>query len=122
MRWQEVSLDRREVRILAHTAKDDEDRILPMSARLLAVLDMARHDPAGHVFGPEAYVFGSAVEGRTKSVNVAWGTVCRKTGIRDLHFMTSDMRPGAAFSKPGGRCMRCNTCSAMPTSRRRAPT
>ena len=101
LQWQEVNLGRREVRILAHTAKDDEDRILPMSARLLAVLDMARHDPAGYILGPEAYVFGSEVGERTKSVKAAWLTACRKTGIRDLHFHDLRHEAGSRFLEAG---------------------
>ena len=101
LRWQEVNLGRREVRILAHTAKDDEDRILPMSARLLGVLEMARHDPAGHVFGPEAYVFGTEVGERAKSVKAAWQRACRKAGVRDLHFHDLRHEAGSRFLEAG---------------------
>ena len=66
LRWQEVNLGRREVRILAHTAKDDEDRILSISGRLLAVLEMGQHDPTGYLLGPDAHVFGDEV-GRFES-------------------------------------------------------
>ena len=62
---------------------------------------MARHDPAGHVFGPAAYVFGSAVGARTKSVKTAWGTVCRKTGISDLHFHDLRHEAGSRFLEAG---------------------
>ena len=101
LRWQEVNLRRREVRILAHTAKDDEDRMLPISARLLAVLDMARHDPAGHVFGPEAYVFGTATGEQAKSIKTAWHTACRKAGIRDLHVHDLRHEAGSRFLEAG---------------------
>ena len=97
LQWQEVDLGRREMRILAHTAKDNEDRILPISARLLAVLEMARHDPAGQVLGPEAYVFGTAVGERTKSIKAAWQTTCRKAGIRDLHYHDLRHEAGSRF-------------------------
>ena len=86
---------------MAHTAKDDEDRILPMSARLLAVLEMARHDPAGHVLGSEAYVFGTEVGEHTKSVKAAWLTACRKAGIRDLHFHDLRHEAGSRFLEAG---------------------
>ena len=69
--------------------------------RLVAVLDMARYGPAGHLFGPEAYVFGSAVGARTKSVKAAWGTLCRKTGIRDLHFHDLRHEAGSRFLEAG---------------------
>jgi integrase len=101
LRWQEVSLDRRELRVLAHTAKDDKDRILPISARLLAVLEMARHDPAGHVFGSDAYVFGSEIGEATKSVKTAWATACRKAGVIDLRFHDLRHEAGSRFLEAG---------------------
>lgn len=101
LRWQEVSLNRREIRVLAHTAKDDQDRILPISARLLAVLEMARHDPAGHVFGSDAYVFGSKIGEATKSVKTAWATTCRKAGVIDLRFHDLRHEAGSRFLEAG---------------------
>ena len=101
LRWQEVNLDRRELRILADTAKDNEDRILPISARLLAILEMARHDPAGNVLGPQAYVFGSAIGERTKSLKTAWRTVCRKAQISDLRFHDLRHEAGSRFLEAG---------------------
>ena len=97
LRWREVDLDRRELRVLAITAKDNEDRILPISARLRAVLEMARHAPAGQVLGPEAYVFGSAVGERTKSIKTVCRTVCRKAKIRDLRFHDLRHEAGSRF-------------------------
>jgi hypothetical protein len=53
-----VDLPGRELRIRAEKAKDGEDRLLPISSRLAAVLEMAKTDPAGKAYGPDAYVFG----------------------------------------------------------------
>ena len=101
LQWREANLDRREVRILAHNAKDDEDRILPISARLLAVLEMARHDSAGHLLGPDAYVFGNEIGHRIKNFKTAWQTACRKAGIRDLHFHDLRHEAGGRFLEAG---------------------
>ena len=78
LRWREVDLGRRELRLLAETTKDDEDRILPLSSRLLAVLQMAQTDPSGEPFGPDAYVFGDAAGQRVKSVKKPWQTAVLK--------------------------------------------
>ncbi len=67
LQWCDVDLDRRELRIQARNAKDREDRHIPISTRLMAVLEMARHDPAGRAFGRDAYVFGDEVGGRVQS-------------------------------------------------------
>ena len=47
-----------------------------MSARLAAVLDIAHTDPAGQIFGPEAYVFGDTVARRVKAVKRAVSPAC----------------------------------------------
>jgi len=85
----------------ADTAKDNEDRILPISARLLALLEMARYDTAGNVLGPQAYVFGSAIGERTKSLKTAWRTVCRKAQISDLRFHDLRHEAGSRFLEAG---------------------
>jgi len=47
LRWQEVDLERRELLVKAEHAKDAQDRVLPISARLAAVLEFARPKPGG---------------------------------------------------------------------------
>jgi integrase len=57
LRWQDVDLERREILVKAENAKDVEDRVLPISTRLEAVLDSPRegasrpceHQDNGHV-------------------------------------------------------------------------
>ena len=78
LQWREVNLGRRELRLLAENTKDDEDRILPLSSRLLAVLQMAQTDPSGEPFGLDAYVFGDTVKRRVKSVKKPWQTAVLK--------------------------------------------
>ena len=67
LQMKDVYFTRRELRIRAPNAKNRRDRYIPISARLMAVLEMAKHDPAGHPFGPEAYVFGNEVGHRIES-------------------------------------------------------
>ena len=55
--WADVDLDGRRLRIRAETAKDAEERVLPISERLAAVLEMARTDPAGERYPGTAFVF-----------------------------------------------------------------
>src|SRR5207245_2478569 len=45
-------------RCRAGTPKTGRSGLLPMSARLAAVLDMAKLDPASREYPPSAYVFG----------------------------------------------------------------
>ena len=76
--WRDVDLDRKELTVRAENAKDDEHRHIPISRRLHAVLDMARHDPAGHRHGPDAFVFGDPVGRRVGSPKKAWATAVLK--------------------------------------------
>ena len=78
LRWQDVNLERRELRIRAVNAKDREDRYIPVSNRLKAVREMAHDDPAGRGFKPEAYVFGDEVGRRARSPKKAWETAVLK--------------------------------------------
>ena len=80
LQWRDVDLDRRELRIQAKNAKDREDRHIPISNRLMAVMEMARQDPAGGMFGRDAYVFGDEVGRRVKSPKKAW-----ETGVLKAH-------------------------------------
>ena len=54
LRWADVHLERRELAIRGENAKDEQVRILPISARLAAVFEMAQTDPAGRVYPPTA--------------------------------------------------------------------
>jgi integrase len=56
--WSDVDLDERVITLRAETAKDKESRQISISSRLLAYLQMARVDPSGQEYKPEAFVFG----------------------------------------------------------------
>ena len=78
LQWREVSLARREIVLSAEKTKTKTDRIIPISARLRAVLEIIRNDPAGKPFGPSAYVFGDETGKRIKSVKRSWQTAVLK--------------------------------------------
>ncbi len=82
----DVDLPRRRIRLLAGNTKDREQRMIPISSRLMAVLEMGRLDPAGQPLGPDAYVFGDEIGRPIKRIQTAWENACRKAGITDLHF------------------------------------
>lgn len=76
--WRDINFERREMTILAARTKTKAGRVLPISARLVAVLEMARHDPAGALFGPDAAVFGDVVGRPVKDIKRAWETAVMK--------------------------------------------
>ena len=73
-----MNLTRREIRLPAAKTKDQDFRIIPVSSRLAAVLEMAKTDPAGKEFGPAAFVFGDEIGQRVKTVKKSWRTAVLK--------------------------------------------
>ncbi len=85
LQWRQVRWDLNEIHLPAKKTKALRRRDLPMSQALHAVLQMRRHDPAGHEYPPEAYVFGDATGRRVKSVKTAWANAVLKAhGIKPV--------------------------------------
>ena len=101
LQWKDVNLERRELTVQAVKAKTRRVRMIPISARFLAVLEMRRLDPAGRPFSPEAYVFGNSIGRRVKSVREAWKSVRGKAGL--VGFQLRDLRheAGSRFDEAG---------------------
>ena len=101
LQMKDVYFTRRELRIRAPNAKNRRDRYIPISARLMAVLEMAKHDPAGHPFGPEAYVFGNEVGHRIESPKKSWMTAVLKAHGHTPRWVKSALAPEsrAAYSE-----------------------
>jgi integrase len=78
LRWESVDLTRRELKVRAETSKSRRTRVLPISARLAAIFEMARTDPTGRDFGPLDHVFGDAVGRKILSTKKAWETTVLK--------------------------------------------
>lgn len=93
LQWRDVNLERRELMIQAAKAKTRTARIVPISSRLLATLEIRKFDPAGRPLGPDAYVFGTALGDRVKSVRAAWEEARNKAGFE---------RPADSGSSPRG--------------------
>jgi integrase len=65
LQWRHVRFDLNEIRLPAQNTKAGRMRVLPMSQRLRALLDMRRHDPSGQVLRPDAFV--SAIQSGSAS-------------------------------------------------------
>jgi integrase len=80
LQWADVDMEKRTVLVRAvevGAKKTGRSRLLPMSTRLAAVLEMARLDPAGRAYPPRAYVFGELGE-QQDSIKKAWETAVLK--------------------------------------------
>ncbi len=91
--WRDVNLDRREMMIRAERTKTRTGRVLPLSARLVAVLTHAATDPAGHPFGPDRFVFGDAIGRRVRDVKRAWETCVLKAHGHMPTWRRNDLSP-----------------------------
>jgi integrase len=101
LQWEDVNLARREITIRAAKEKTRTGRILPISSRLLAVLQMRQVGPGGVAHGPEAYVFGNDVGERAKSVRTAWTNACKTAGLGDLQLRDLRHEAGSRFDEAG---------------------
>jgi integrase len=101
LQWKHVRFDLNEVRLPAANTKARRVRILPMSQRLRGLLEMRRHDPAGRVWGPEAFVFGNAVGECIHSVDTAWKAACRRAHIVGLNFHDLRREAGSRLLEGG---------------------
>jgi integrase len=80
--------------VQAAKAKTRTMRLVPISTRLLAILEVRRLDRAGQELPRDAYVFGDPLGRRVKSVREVWtkgATAANLTG-----FQLRDLRHGSA--------------------------
>jgi integrase len=80
LQWVDVDMKKRTLLVRAievGAKKTGHSRLLPISARLAAVLEMARQDPEGLAYSPTAYVFGELGH-RQGSIKKAWETAVLK--------------------------------------------
>jgi integrase len=72
--WRDVNVDRREMTIRAERTKTKIGRVIPISARLAGILELAKTDPTGKDLTPEDFVFGDVVGRQVTDVKKAWET------------------------------------------------
>jgi len=129
--------------LLAERTKTETGRVIPISARLAGILELAKTDPTGEDFKPEDFIFGDSVGREVTDVKKAWEMCLLKAhrhtpkwtqnnsltpesreAFRAIDLTFHDLRhePAAVFSRQVGRSTTCRTCLAARTSRRPART
>ena len=86
LQWKQVKEEMRYLDLPADKTKTNEPRLVPITARLRAVLEYRRVGPDGKEHGPDAHVFGNEAGERVGRITTAWNAACRRAGIADLHF------------------------------------
>ena len=77
---------KKQIHLPASKTKTGKARTVPLSQRLMAVLEMRRLGPDGQPFGPSAFVFGNDVGEPVKSIREAWTTTVLKAhGYQPKH-------------------------------------
>jgi integrase len=94
LQWWQVRWEQNELFLPAGKTKAKQDRFIPITQRLRAILDIRKHDPAGREFPADTYAFGNEIGQRITSMKTAWLSTCRRAGIVGLHF--HDLRREAA--------------------------
>jgi len=84
----------REIIIRAGKAKTRRDRLVPVSQKLAAIIEMRRLDPSGQEFPPTAHVFGDALGRPVATVRRDWERARTKAGLPHWHL--ADLRHEAA--------------------------
>ena len=70
--WRDVRLEDNLIVLQAQATKTNTMRVVPVSKRVKAILEMRRHGPDGKELGPDGYVFGTETGERRKSVSHDW--------------------------------------------------
>ena len=92
-------LPKAEILLPADKTKTKQDRRIPISARLKAVLEMRRFDPNGDPHEADSYVFGTEVGTRIRDVGRAWETAVLKAHGHTPKFSgTSNLGPESRAS------------------------
>jgi integrase len=101
LQWQDVNVARREFVVRAEKAKTRTARLVPISTRLLAVLEMRGQAPDGKDFPSDAYVFGDAIGRRVKSVRTAWNRASTAAGLKGFQLRDLRHEAGSRFDEAG---------------------
>jgi integrase len=101
--WQVKDLDGPNPRLdlPAAKTKTGRNRVVPISMRLRAVLEMRRKDPADRDLPAQAYVFGDEIGQPIKSIKTAWTLACRRARIVDLRFHDLRREAGSRWLEGG---------------------
>jgi len=101
LQWADVQLAKGEIRLTPTKTKTRTGRTIPISARLRAILEMRRLDPAGEEHPATAYVFGNEIGQRVGDIKTAWKAACRRAKIVDLHFHDLRREAGSRWLEGG---------------------
>jgi integrase len=102
LQWSQVRLSPRpEIVLPAAKTKTRRDRVVPVSSRLRAILDLRRCGPDGQPLPADAHVFGDEIGRRMSSIKTAWRLACKRAKLDDLHFHDLRREAGSRWLEGG---------------------
>jgi integrase len=101
LQWRDVSFPRAELTIRAENGKTDEARVIPISSRFRAVLDMIKLDPKGTEHPSTAFVFGNATGEKVSDPKKSYLKACKEGEISNLHFHDLRHEAGSRWAEAG---------------------
>ena len=101
LQWKDVNLSRKELAIRAEKAKTRTERLIPISKRLHAMLEMRRVGADGEELPGDAYVFGDETGAQVISVRTAWENARKRAGLEGLQLRDLRHEAGSRFEEAG---------------------
>lgn len=86
LQWKHVDLSNELLMVPGEIQKDGDPLVLPISGRLLKVLEKRQLDPYGEPWGDERFVFGDEFGNKRVTFRRAWESALRRAGIKGLHW------------------------------------
>lgn len=115
LQWADVSLTRREIRILAVREQTRRERIIPISSRLLSLLEMRKLDPSGSRWNRRATCLATRLASGSSPSVLRGRTPASGLGSLRCNCEIFDTKRPRASTRPVCRSSTSPTCSATPT-------
>ena len=77
------------------------ERLIPISTRLQAILEMRKVGPDGEDLPTDAFVFGDETGAQVKSVRTAWENARTRAGLKGLQLRDLRHEAGSRFEEAG---------------------
>jgi len=101
LQWKDLNLDKREFVIGAEKSETRTARIVPISTRLAAELELRRLNPAGEDHAPDAFAFGDELGRKTKSLRTARKNATDRAGLTGRQMRDLRHEAGSRFEEAG---------------------
>ena len=101
LQWMDVDFLRKELTIRPANCKTREGRVLPITKRLLAILEARRLGADGQRRAPTDFVFGDETGSEVKSVRRIWVRACAKAELVGLHLADLRHEAGSRYEEAG---------------------